>query len=101
MPSRFKHKHHLNCMRACISPSTPLTEMCPQACISENQVDQVDLAALFSLQTEKLQQAIFTLGESFKNNLTDLIQGLQDLFMCASSSQDQPSWQTQPVPDPV
>ena len=80
------------------APSTPLSEMFPQACISENQDD---LAALFSVQTEKLQQAIFTFGESMKTNLTDLMQGLQDSVMCASSSPNHSSWQTQPVPDPA
>ena len=80
------------------APSTPLSEIFPQACISENQDD---LAALFSVQTEKLQQAVFTFGERMKTNLTDLMQGLQDSVMCASSSPNHSSWQTQPVPDPV
>ena len=55
----------------------------------------------FSSQTEQLTQAIFTFNESLTTNLTDFMQGLQDLFVCASSSQDQSSWQTEPVPDPV
>ena len=80
------------------APSTPLNEMFPQACSSEHQVDEDDLADFlsneFSSQTHRF-------NESLTTNLTEFMQGLQDLFVCASSSQDQSSWQTEPVPDPV